>query len=81
MQNQPVQQTVQEIIREYTKYPVNMGSKLAKDLVIYEFDVSMIRLDLESAFGIEIDQSEAVKWKKVKNVVAIVNVLINRLEK
>lgn len=78
MQNKPVQQTVLEIVQNYTKSPVNMGSKL-KQLNIYPLDREFLRADLEDAFGIEIEPSEATQWKKVKNIVANVNLLIHRL--
>ena len=80
MQNTPTQPTVLEIVRKYTKHPVKMGSKLAKDLAVYEFEVAMICVDIENVYGIHIPHVEAIKWKKVKNIVAKVDVLINRLE-
>jgi hypothetical protein len=78
MQNTPTQPKVLGLIAQYTKQPVNMGSKLSKGLCIGAIDIELLRSDLEEAFAIEITRSEAMQWKKSKNVVSCVNLCIHR---
>lgn len=67
------QQVVLSIIGNYTQADIiGPKSKLGADLRIGPLDAESIRLDLEDEFNIEIPRSDAMQWKRCKQILASV---------